>query len=55
MNINLDAHSIGGIDNLQWCVAVARKSGIPPKPVMNCMSAQQFDSFPFGKKAKATQ
>jgi DNA polymerase (family 10) len=52
MSINPDAHSMAEIDNLQWGVAMARKGGIPPERVINCMSAQQFKSFISGKRAK---
>ena len=39
MSINPDAHSIAEIDNLKWGVAMARKGGIPPDRVINCLSA----------------
>jgi len=55
MSTNPDAHSMAGIDNLQWGVAMAWKVGIPSESVINCMSAQQFKRFISGKKAKATQ
>ena len=42
MSINPDAHSVVEIDNLKWGVAMARKGGIPPERVINCLSAQQF-------------
>ena len=55
MSINPDAHSMAEIDNLKWGVAMARKGGIPPERVINCMSAQQFKSFISGKKAQAIE
>lgn len=55
MSINPDAHSITEIDNLQWGVAMARKGGVPPERVLNCMSVQEFKRFISAKKAKAIQ
>jgi DNA polymerase (family X) len=55
MSINPDAHSMAEIDNLKWGVAMARRGGIPPERVINCMSAQQFKSFISGKKAQAIE
>ena len=55
MSINPDAHAMAEIDNLRWGIAMARKGGIPPERVINCMSAQQFKRFISGHKAKATQ
>jgi DNA polymerase (family 10) len=53
ISVNPDAHSAAEIDNIQWGVAMARKGGIPPERVINCMSALQFTRFISGKHATA--
>ena len=53
MSINPDAHSTDELDNVKWGVAMARKGGIPPERVINCMSAPQFTRFISGKKTLA--
>jgi DNA polymerase (family 10) len=53
MSINPDAHSTSEIDNLRWGVAMARKGGISPDRVINCLSAADFHRFLQAKKARA--
>lgn len=50
VSINPDAHSTGEIDNLRWGIAMARKGGIPPDRVLNCMNLKQFSRFLQKKK-----
>jgi DNA polymerase (family 10) len=45
LSINPDAHSTTEIENIQWGIAMARKGGIPPERVINCLSAPQFKRF----------
>jgi DNA polymerase (family X) len=51
ISVNPDAHSTAEIDNIQWGLAMARKGGIPPERVINCMNVQHFKRFISGKKA----
>jgi DNA polymerase (family 10) len=53
MSINPDAHSTSEIDNMKWGVAMARKGGIPPERVLNCMTLKQFKEFLASRKKKA--
>jgi DNA polymerase (family 10) len=52
VSINPDAHSTREIDNVKWGVAMARKGGISPEHVLNCMSAEQFGNFIKQKRQK---
>jgi DNA polymerase (family 10) len=38
MSINPDAHSTSELDLTHWGVAMARKGGVPPDRVLNCLS-----------------
>ena len=53
LSINPDAHSTTEIDNIQWGIAMARKGGIPPERVINCMSVHQFKQFISAKPQQA--
>jgi DNA polymerase (family X) len=53
MSINPDAHSTAEIDNLKWGVAMARKGGVPPERILNCMTEKQFREFLAARKEKA--
>ena len=53
LSINPDAHSTTEIENIQWGIAMARKGGIPPERVINCLSAPQFKRFIARKTFKA--
>jgi DNA polymerase (family 10) len=45
MSINPDAHSIDEIDLTHWGVEMARKGGVPPDRVLNCMSLREFSAY----------
>ncbi len=40
--INPDAHSIDGLDNARWGVAVARKAGATTNDIVNCQDIDDF-------------
>jgi DNA polymerase (family X) len=42
LSIDPDAHSIRELDLPKWGVAVARKGGVPPNRVLNCLSLAQL-------------
>ena len=52
LSINPDAHSTTEIENIQWGIAMARKGGIPPERVINCLSAPLFKRFIARKRFK---
>lgn len=43
--INTDAHVLGGLQDAHYGVAVARKAGLTPTQVINCLSQEQFLDF----------
>jgi DNA polymerase (family X) len=45
MAINPDAHAIDEIDNVRWGVAMARKGGVPPGRVLNCLDLPDMLQF----------
>ncbi|MCU7496398.1 MAG: histidinol-phosphatase [Ignavibacteria bacterium] len=44
-SINPDAHSILGIDEINYGISVARKGGLQPEEVINCMDLEDFRKF----------
>ncbi|MGE5430503.1 MAG: PHP domain-containing protein [Syntrophomonadaceae bacterium] len=44
-SINPDAHSIMGIDEINYGIRVARKGGLQPEEVINCMDLEDFKKF----------
>ncbi len=40
--INPDAHSIDGLDNVRWGVAVARRAGARANDILNCREINEF-------------
>ncbi|HEX2868052.1 MAG TPA: helix-hairpin-helix domain-containing protein [Ignavibacteriales bacterium] len=44
-SINPDAHSILGIDEINYGIRVARKAGLQPEEVINCMDLEDFKKF----------
>lgn len=52
MSINPDAHSTSEIDNVKWGVAMARKGGIPPGRILNCMTLKHFKEYLASRKKK---
>jgi DNA polymerase (family 10) len=45
MSINPDAHSIDELDLTRWGVVMARKGGVPPERVLNCLSVPELLAF----------
>lgn len=44
-SINPDAHSILGIEEINYGISVARKGGLQPEEVINCMDVEGFKKF----------
>jgi DNA polymerase (family 10) len=42
VSINPDAHAVGGIDDIRWGVAVARKGGLTRAGCLNAQTADEF-------------
>jgi len=47
-SINTDAHVVGGLDDLKYGVLMARKAGLTPALVVNCLSVEEFKTFARG-------
>jgi len=45
MSINPDAHSTSEIELTHWGVEMARKGGVPPERVLNCLELPQFTGY----------
>jgi DNA polymerase (family 10) len=45
ISINPDAHSTGGIDDIRWGVAAARKGGLRKEGCLNTQLANSFADF----------
>lgn len=45
LSINTDAHSIGGFDEIQYGLHVARRAWAGSKDVINCLTAAELGSF----------
>jgi DNA polymerase (family 10) len=45
MSINPYAHSTNEIDLTHWGVELARKGGIPPELVLNCLPLPDFTTY----------
>jgi DNA polymerase (family 10) len=45
MSINPDAHSTSEINFTHWGVEMARKGGMPPERVLNCLNTQHFVEY----------
>jgi DNA polymerase (family X) len=45
MSINPDAHSTAEIDLTHWGVEMARKGGVPPGRVLNCLPLTEFTAY----------
>ena len=52
-SINPDAHTIEELDLTSWGVVAARKGGISPDRVLNCLSLDDLVSFLRGRRAAA--
>lgn len=51
--INPDAHDVAGLQLQKWGVSVARKGGIPPERVLNCLERTEITKHFEKRKAKA--
>jgi DNA polymerase (family 10) len=51
MSINPDAHSIDELDLARWGVLMARKGGVPPERVLNCLTLVELSDFLVRRKA----
>ena len=52
MSINPDAHSTDEIDLTHWGVEMARKGGVPPGRVLNCLMLPAFKSYLAAARAR---
>jgi DNA polymerase (family 10) len=52
LSINPDAHSVEELDLTRWCIAVARKGGVPKERVLNCLTHSEFKSFLGRRRAR---
>ena len=52
MSINPDAHSTDEIDLTHWGVQMARRGGVPPGRVLNCLTLPAFKSYLAAKRAR---
>jgi DNA polymerase (family 10) len=50
-SINPDAHSTAEIDLVRWGVSIARKGGIPPGRVLNCLGLKAFTKWLDARRA----
>ena len=53
MSINPDAHSTGELDLTRWGVVMARKGGVPPDRVLNCLSLAKLKAHLRRRHARA--
>ena len=40
--VNPDAHSVGGLDDVRWGLAVARRAGATKRDLVNCMDIEEW-------------
>jgi DNA polymerase (family X) len=52
MSINPDAHSIEELDLTRWGVLIARKGGVSPDRVLNCLTLGEMSSFLISRKER---
>jgi DNA polymerase (family 10) len=45
LSINPDAHSIGGISDIEWGVAAAQKGGLEPNHCLCCLSLLEIEAY----------
>lgn len=45
LSINPDAHSIGGIGDIEWGIAAAQKGGLEPNQCLCCLSLLEIDKY----------
>jgi len=44
-SINPDAHSVKGLDNVRYGIAMARKAGLEKEQIINCLSEKELTKF----------
>ena len=54
MSINPDAHSIEELDLTRWGVLMARKGGVSPDRVLNCLTLGEMSSFLISRKERVS-
>jgi hypothetical protein len=54
-SINPDAHSIAEIDLTRWGVAMARKGGVSPQDVLNCLDLSALTARLASRRTGTTQ
>ena len=47
--LGTDAHSVGGLDNMQFAISVARRAWLEPKDVVNTWSVDKFKAWLYDK------
>ncbi|HTS87439.1 MAG TPA: DNA polymerase/3'-5' exonuclease PolX [Gemmatimonadales bacterium] len=52
VSIGADAHSLAGLGNVDYGVAMARKGGLSPEEVLNTLSADQFLAHAAGRRSR---
>jgi DNA polymerase (family 10) len=52
ISINPDAHSIAGLNDMQYGVGIARKGWLEKENILNTMSVAEIDSFFKAKRNK---
>jgi DNA polymerase (family 10) len=45
ISIGADAHSLAGLANVDYGVGIARKGGLGPGDILNCLDATSFVQF----------
>jgi DNA polymerase (family 10) len=45
LSIDPDAHSTSELDYMRWGVAMARKGGVPPDRILNCLDLDTFAAY----------
>jgi DNA polymerase (family 10) len=45
LSIDTDAHSTGGLDEMDWGIGVARRAGVEARHVINCGSFDELSAF----------
>ena len=45
LSIDTDAHSIGGLEEMDWGIGVARRAGVEARSVINCWGFEELTAF----------
>lgn len=51
ISIGADAHTVAGIDNVEYGIGVARKAALAPEELLNSRTAEQFLAFARARRA----